>query len=90
MLSLLTKPATPPTHLRASIKRLLETVLAEAGLPGPLRGIAQSYLSQASDAQLVAIVDTLEQVVAELRRSQALDQGGDREVVGDRQPAAGA
>jgi hypothetical protein len=48
-------------------------VLGEAGLPAPLRGLAQSYFAQASDAQLVAIVDTLEQVVVELRKAQDLD-----------------
>lgn len=90
MLSLsLTRKGPPPSHLRASVNHLLETVLAEAGLPAPLRVLARSYFGQASEEQLIAIVDTLEQVVVELRKAQSLDEGGGPDESAAALPAAG-
>jgi len=72
MLSLgkLTRPAPPQTPLRRAMKHLLEMVLTETGLPAPLRVIAQSYFIRATDEQLDAIVDTLENVAVQLRAAQ--------------------
>jgi hypothetical protein len=69
----LTKESPPETNLRKAVRHLLETVLKEAGLPGPLRVAAQSYFASASNDQLVAIVDVMDHVVKELRSAQALD-----------------
>lgn len=85
MLSLargLTRPAQPQTPLRQAMKALLATVLTEAGLPGPLQAVAQTYFIRASDEQLEDVVDTMERVVAELRRAQ---REGYAEVIADPQ-----
>lgn len=76
MLRGLVRAAKPETHLRQAVGRLLETVLQQAGLPGPLRVAARSYFKQASDETVENVVDVLEQVVKELRDAQALDTAG--------------
>lgn len=69
----LVRPSIPDTQLRRAVKRLLETVLEQAGLPAPLRIAAQGYFASTSDAQLGEIVNVLEGVVKELRNAQHID-----------------